>query len=187
MRRFRYENLASCRTGDVVSLDKEESAHLFRTLRAEEGELCTLTDGNGRLATAVVCAGKSLRIQELETVPLPPAPLLHLYIAPPRRQKMDQILRQVTELGVWRIEGGFERIRSEWFIARINDYLHIVIGLSDYDSNGYLEFNLGKTESDAEISIRNVRIEVVEQGQKFHLDKQTTGTLARGCRLFACP
>ena len=54
MRRFRYENLASCRTGDVVSLEKEESAHLFRTLRAEEGELCTLTDGNGRLATAVV-------------------------------------------------------------------------------------------------------------------------------------
>ena len=103
MHRFRYENLSACHTGDSVCLDKEESAHLFRTLRAEEGEFCTLMDGAGRLATAIVCAGKSLRIQELVTTPIPPAPLLHLYIAPPRRQKMDQILRQVTELGVWRI------------------------------------------------------------------------------------
>ncbi|OQA85863.1 MAG: Ribosomal RNA small subunit methyltransferase E [Lentisphaerae bacterium ADurb.Bin242] len=103
MHRFRYENLSGCRAGDIVSLNKEEGAHLFRTLRAEEGDVCTLLDGAGRLATAVVSAGKTLRILELAEIPPPPAPLLHLYIAPPRRPKMDQILRQITELGVWRI------------------------------------------------------------------------------------
>lgn len=103
MHRFHYENLSGCRAGDFISLDKEESAHLFRTLRAEEGEICALMDGKGKTATASVSAGKTLRILELAETPIPPAPLLHLYIAPPRRQKMDQILRQVAELGVWRI------------------------------------------------------------------------------------
>ncbi len=103
MHRFRFENLSGCRAGDIVTLDKEESGHLFRTLRAEEGEVCALMDGRGRTATAAVSTGKTLRILELAETPPPPAPLLHLYIAPPRRQKMDQILRQVTELGVWRI------------------------------------------------------------------------------------
>lgn len=103
MRLFRYEQLAECIPGSTVRLDKEESAHLFRTLRAEPGEKCRLLDGAGRMADAEVLPGKMLRVERLETVPPPEAPLLHMYIAPPRRQKMDQILRQVAELGVWRI------------------------------------------------------------------------------------
>lgn len=103
MRLFRYEQLSGCVPGDTVRLEKEESTHLFRTLRAEPGERCRLLDGAGRMADAEVLPGKMLRIERIETVCPPDAPLLHMYIAPPRRQKMDQILRQAAELGVWRI------------------------------------------------------------------------------------
>ena len=44
-----------------------------------------------------------LKIRHIESAAFPAPPRLHLYIAPPRRQKMDQILRQAAELGVWRI------------------------------------------------------------------------------------
>ena len=100
---FKYEELNSCTAGDVVRLDKEESAHLFRTLRAEPGEKCRLMDGAGRFALAEVQEGKQVKILHLENAEPPIPPRLHMYIAPPRRQKMDQILRQAAELGVWRI------------------------------------------------------------------------------------
>ena len=103
MHLFKYENLASVSPGDPVRLEKEESAHLFRTLRAEPGEKCRLLDGAGHLALAEVLPGRMLKILHIETAERPAAPLLHMYIAPPRRQKMDQILRQAAELGVWRI------------------------------------------------------------------------------------
>ena len=95
MRLFRYEQLAECIPGSTVRLDKEESAHLFRTLRAEPGEKCRLLDGAGRMADAEVLPGKMLRVERLETVPPPDAPMLHLYIALrtfrfPARQRFRQ-------------------------------------------------------------------------------------------------
>ena len=103
MHRFRYDALAEAEPGMQVRLDKEESAHLFRTLRAEPGEKCQLMDGSGHLALAEVQPGKMLKLIEVSTAERPAPPLVHMYIAPPRRQKMDQILRQAAELGVWRI------------------------------------------------------------------------------------
>ena len=103
MHLFRYEGLNSASAGDTVRLDKDETSHLFRTLRARAGEQCRLMDGAGHFALAEVCSDKMVKILHIETAELPAAPLLHMYIAPPRRQKMDLILRQATELGVWRI------------------------------------------------------------------------------------
>ena len=103
MHRFRYDALAEAKPGTQIRLDKEESAHLFRTLRAEPGEKCQLMDGAGHLALAEVQPGKMLKLLEVSTAERPGPPLVHMYIAPPRRQKMDQILRQAAELGVWRI------------------------------------------------------------------------------------
>ncbi|MBO7146910.1 MAG: 16S rRNA (uracil(1498)-N(3))-methyltransferase [Lentisphaeria bacterium] len=100
---FRYDDLAECHAGSVVRLDKEENGHLFKTLRAAPGDHTLLMDGNGLLAEAEVIPGKELVICSIEKKQLPAAPFLHMYIAPPRRQKMDQILRQATELGVYRI------------------------------------------------------------------------------------
>ena len=103
MHRFRFDALNSSAAGDLVRLEKEESSHLFRTLRAAPGDRCQLMDGCGRFALAEVQEGRMLKILSIETATPPAPPLLHMYIAPPRRQKMDQILRQATEIGVWRI------------------------------------------------------------------------------------
>ncbi len=103
MHTFRYEELAQTGPGDIVRLDKEESSHLFRTLRAEPGEQCRLMDGAGHFALAEVQPGRQVKVLQIETVPEPSTVQLHLYIAAPRRQKMDQILRQTAELGVRRI------------------------------------------------------------------------------------
>lgn len=100
---FRYDELKECDISSVIRLDKEESNHLFKILRASVGEECLLTDGCGRRARARVLEGKMLEILTCEEVPKPKAPLLHMYIASPRRQKMDMILRSAGELGVWRI------------------------------------------------------------------------------------
>jgi 16S rRNA (uracil1498-N3)-methyltransferase len=62
-----------------------------------------LMDGHGALGVATVLPGRLLRIDSVETA-LAPKRRTHLYIAPPRRQRMDQILRQSAELGVWSIQ-----------------------------------------------------------------------------------
>ena len=103
MHLFRYEDLNSASAGDTVRLDKDESSHLFRTLRARPGEQCRLMDGAGHFALAEAGTDKTVKILHIETADRPVPPLLHMYIAPPRRQKMDQILRQAAELRVWRI------------------------------------------------------------------------------------
>ena len=103
MHLFKYEALNQSAAGDAVRLNKEESSHLFRTLRANPGEKCRLMDGAGHFASAEVLPGKMVKILHIESASCPAGPLLHMYIAPPRRQKMDLILRQATELGVWRI------------------------------------------------------------------------------------
>lgn len=87
---------------DCVTLDKEEAQHLFRILRAQVGDRVGLMDGEGTRATAVVTEEKTLAIETIQSFPIPPL-RLHLYVAAPRKQKMEQLLKQATELGVWRV------------------------------------------------------------------------------------
>jgi len=101
MHSFFYDGLKSVREGDAVSLKHDEEKHLFRILRAAEGDRVMLLDGHGETAEAEVC-GKKLRILSRKTEPVP-ALRLHLYLAPPRRQKMEQLLKQAAELGVYRV------------------------------------------------------------------------------------
>lgn len=102
MPRFRYDTLAKCSAGDTIDLDRAESSHLFKILRARTGDTVGLLDGKGTIGEAIVTADKRLTVQAVRQVEFP-ARKLHLYLAPPRRQKMDQILREATELGVYRI------------------------------------------------------------------------------------
>ena len=103
MHRFRCDSLAEQKEGDSIRLEKSEDAHLFKTLRAAPGERCLLMDGRGHIGEAEVAPHRTLILRSVETVPPPSGAKLHLYIAPPRRQKMDQILKQCTELGIARI------------------------------------------------------------------------------------
>ena len=101
MHSFFCDGLKTVRPGDFVALDHDEEKHLFRILRAADGDRVMLMDGHGETAEAEV-SGKRLQVLSRKTEPVPSF-RLHLYLAPPRRQKMEQLLKQVTELGVFRI------------------------------------------------------------------------------------
>lgn len=97
MRRFYCENIPA--PGNQAELDKEEAEHLFRTLRAREGDQLTLMDGKGLNATATVAPGRIVIVDEhrfYETG----SPELTLFLAPPRHQIMDSLLKQCAEAGV---------------------------------------------------------------------------------------
>lgn len=102
IRKFRCDLLDRIEPGADVTLDKSEETHLFKILRANPGDIVELLDGHGRIASAEVKPGRLLTVRELRLAETPPR-RIHLYIAPPRRQKMDSVLREATELGVWRI------------------------------------------------------------------------------------
>ena len=60
MHRFRCDELEGLKPGASVRLEKSENAHLFKTLRAAEGERCLLMDGRGNIGEAEVAAGRTL-------------------------------------------------------------------------------------------------------------------------------
>ena len=100
MHAFRFDDLASTGPGSFFRLDSREEAHLFRILRARPGETVAVLDGHGTLGTAIVGADRQLRLESKRTAP-PPARRLHLYFAPPKKQKLDALLKQAVELGVY--------------------------------------------------------------------------------------
>lgn len=100
MHAFRFDDLASTEPGSFFRLDSREEAHLFRILRARPGETVAVLDGHGTLGTAVVDQDHQLRLESRRTMP-PPARRLHLYFAPPKKQKLDALLKQAVELGVY--------------------------------------------------------------------------------------
>jgi len=99
MHAFRFDDLASTEPGSSFCLDSREESHLFRILRARPGETVALLDGRGTTGTAVVETDRRLRLESKRTTP-PPARRLHLYFAPPKKQKLDALLKQAVELGV---------------------------------------------------------------------------------------
>lgn len=102
MHYFFYENLKTSEIEESIKLNKDETEHLFKILRAAPGDQVRLLDGNGTIADAVVAPGKMLQIKNMKLYPVP-ALRIHVYVAAPRRQKMEQLLKQAAELGAWRI------------------------------------------------------------------------------------
>ncbi|MBR4254458.1 MAG: 16S rRNA (uracil(1498)-N(3))-methyltransferase [Lentisphaeria bacterium] len=102
MHAFRFDDLASTESGSFFRLDPREEAHLFRILRARPGETVAVMDGHGTAGTAVIETDHRLRLESKRTVP-PPERRLHLYFAPPKKQKLDVLLKQAVELGVWEL------------------------------------------------------------------------------------
>ncbi|OGV38407.1 MAG: hypothetical protein A2020_15225 [Lentisphaerae bacterium GWF2_45_14] len=97
MRRFYCENIPG--TGEHTKLDKEEEEHLFRTLRAKEGDELCLMDGKGLTAVVVVGKGRDVIVCEHKLYARE-LPELTLFLAPPRHQLMDSLLKQCAEVGV---------------------------------------------------------------------------------------
>lgn len=92
--------------GDHAELDSRDVKHLFRTLRAKAGDEIELTDGRGRSAIAVIEPDDEIIIKSVE-VANQPRVKLHLFVAPPKKGAMDQMLKQCAEVGVWSIQPMF--------------------------------------------------------------------------------
>ncbi len=90
------------KVGDEVLLPSNEVKHLFKTLRAAKGDVIGLLDGQGGSAKAEIIENKKIIIKSLEHHAEPDIKI-HLFVAVPKRAKMDQLLRQCTEAGVWAI------------------------------------------------------------------------------------
>lgn len=85
--------------GSQFRLAKEEETHLFRILRARPGEQVQVLDGKGGIGIAEVMEDKFLSLLEGRNAAKPPLQLI-LCCAAPRRQKLDTLFKQATELGV---------------------------------------------------------------------------------------
>ncbi|MDD5597944.1 MAG: RsmE family RNA methyltransferase [Victivallaceae bacterium] len=88
--------------GEEVLFPQSEMKHLFKTLRAAPGDMIGLLDGKGARAEAELAGDKKIIIRKLTEYPEPETKI-HLFVAAPKRNALDQLLRQCTEAGVWSI------------------------------------------------------------------------------------
>ena len=87
---------------EQLQLSERDTKHLFRTLRGQVGDTVKLMDGFGKSAFAVIIQDKTLKLTEIFNHSEPKLKL-HLFIAPPRRLKMDSLLKQCAEIGIWSV------------------------------------------------------------------------------------
>ncbi|MCF7791577.1 MAG: 16S rRNA (uracil(1498)-N(3))-methyltransferase [Victivallales bacterium] len=98
MRCFYCQNL----NHEYAELDKTEKSHLFKVLRARAGTKLLLMNGYGIIAEGLVESEQSIKILSREYYSAP-SKKIHLFAAVPRKNKMETMLSQCTELGVWSI------------------------------------------------------------------------------------
>jgi 16S rRNA (uracil1498-N3)-methyltransferase len=92
-------------SGERVALEGDEARHASRVLRVRPGEVITISDGRGRVVTAIVSeAGAELvaDVRERATEP-PPRPEVVVFAAIPKAGKLDLVVQKLTELGVGQI------------------------------------------------------------------------------------
>lgn len=104
--------------GDEAVLRGDESRHAARALRVREGEEITVADGTGLVVRAVVTTigDNEVRasIKDRSVIDRPDPPLVACP-ALPRGNKIDQIIEDLTELGVDRITPWFsDRSVQQW-------------------------------------------------------------------------
>lgn len=91
--------LAAATDGQVLPLSDEAGHHLTRVLRLASGAALEVADGAGWSASAQL-TGDGLRLRGDARHRAAPAPRLVLAQALPKGRKLDEVLRQATELGV---------------------------------------------------------------------------------------
>ncbi len=87
---------------NYADLCESDTKHLFSVLRAKENCRIRLIDGKGGVAEGVIEKNRTISVRSFRQV-REPRIKVHLYVSPPRKQKMDQLLSQCTEAGVWKI------------------------------------------------------------------------------------
>lgn len=96
--------------GNTVELTEDEARHAVRVLRLRPGATVVLLDGRGHRAEARVedvqpGRRRDVVLCQVVSSDRPQAPIhsVRLCVAPPRGREVFGIIRQATELGVWRI------------------------------------------------------------------------------------
>ena len=150
--------------GDEVVLSPSESHHLIRVLRLPLGERVEVSDGCGRIFAAAICllepSAARLRILAELNTSLESTLQITLGLALVRSEAFDLAVRQVTEMGIFRLipfysarslikPGGWKKSRhSRWLhlsqealkssqrlvlpqIAAPVDFLHVLEGPED--------------------------------------------------------
>jgi 16S rRNA (uracil1498-N3)-methyltransferase len=92
---FRVDDPGAPKLGD------DDAHHLWRVLRAREGEEVVVTDGAGAWSLARVHASRLERVGEV--VVDAPDPAAELYLAPLKGDRSEWAVAKATELGVSRI------------------------------------------------------------------------------------
>jgi 16S rRNA (uracil1498-N3)-methyltransferase len=94
-------------TPGTVELPADEAAHGLKVLRLRVGDQLRLADGDGRagVGTVVAAEKRSLRVavEAVEVIPDPPAAQLAVAVAAPKGDRLADLVRGLTELGVGRI------------------------------------------------------------------------------------
>ena len=86
----------------IVTLNKIENQHLFKTLRGRCGDKIELINGQGIFAIGEISDDKNITIIESYMQSQHSAKLI-LFLVPPKKNKMDIVLRQCAELGIAKI------------------------------------------------------------------------------------
>ena len=100
-----YSNNLNVNYADLSDSDRK---HLFSVLRAKVNDRILLIDGKGGIAEGVIEGGRYISIHLFKQC-LQSRTKVHLYVSPPRKQKMDLLLSQCTEAGVWGIHPMFTK------------------------------------------------------------------------------
>lgn len=95
-------DLAGAEVGAVVPVDPEARHHLTRVLRLRDGAALEVSDGRGSAARARLDGDRVVLTADATTSPVP-RPTLTVLQGLPRSRKLDEVVRQVTELGADRI------------------------------------------------------------------------------------
>jgi 16S rRNA (uracil1498-N3)-methyltransferase len=96
------ERLDAVRAGDTVVLPADAVHHLDRVLRLRPGAEVVVADGHGSQASGTLDEGRVLLTRDPRHDP-PPEPVLTVAQGLAKGRKVDEVVRQVTELGVDRI------------------------------------------------------------------------------------
>lgn len=99
MQLFFQENI----TPPLITLDPDESKHLTRVLRKKQGDLISLTNGQGKLFECVILEADPSKttLKVLKTMEVPEENFyIHLAIAPTKSpDRMEWMVEKITEIG----------------------------------------------------------------------------------------
>lgn len=91
-----------------LELDGDEAHHARSVLRLEAGDRVRVADGAGRAAEAAITScgkkGLSLAVESPSELADGPAALLTVALAPPKGDRLSDVVRGLTELGVGEIQ-----------------------------------------------------------------------------------